>query len=384
MRNNSIIIIPISIPILFVALAPLSGCSDDDDSGNQNTGVCAPGATRPCDCVIGGTGQQTCEASGQWSTPCVGCGECGNGHRDYSEWCDGTDLAGATCASQGFAPGTLACLPDCTFDTSGCGPTLCGNQQIDSSEMCDGTELGGATCQTFGFDGGTVDCTATCAFDTSGCTGTPIDCAAATAALAGEMYATPGRSCTATVRLHYQTRAVLGFALLCGGYQAVDEATARVTAQTDTGYGQGGTLLSGPAPEDAWVFYEAPGDFGGASAVSSHTGLTVFGGSIVWDGAGDLVYPDAWRPGSELGGGCTPHGATASSRGFDLEQGGAALATSDMDWAINMIWQTALPAAFWQGGYVFDAVVLLYPRTTGAFDPAAAEWIVLLSGGWLE
>jgi hypothetical protein len=34
--------------------------------------------------------------------------------------------------------------------------------------------------------------------------------------------------------------------------------------------------------------------------------------------------------------------------------------------------------------YLFDAVVLLYPRTTGAFDPATAEWIALLQGGWLE
>jgi hypothetical protein len=36
------------------------------------------------------------------------------------EACEGADLGGATCASQGFLGGTLACTEICTFDTSGC------------------------------------------------------------------------------------------------------------------------------------------------------------------------------------------------------------------------------------------------------------------------
>ncbi len=31
-----------------------------------------------------------------------------------------------------------------------------------------------------------------------------------------------------------------------------------------------------------------------------------------------------------------------------------------------------------------SSVVLRYPRTVGAFDPNSAEWVVLVSGGWLE
>ncbi len=42
--------------------------------------------------------------------------------------------------------------------------------------------------------------------------------------------------------------------------------------------------------EDLLVFHESPGDFGGASAVTAHTGLTVFGGSIMEDGSGDIVW----------------------------------------------------------------------------------------------
>ena len=48
---------------------------------------------------------------------------CGNGVRDGDEVCDGTDMGGETCESQGHddAEGFLMCLPDCGgFDTTGC------------------------------------------------------------------------------------------------------------------------------------------------------------------------------------------------------------------------------------------------------------------------
>ena len=48
---------------------------------------------------------------------------CGDGVRDGTEQCDGTDLGGETCAdvTSGFVHGgTLACNPDCTFNTDGC------------------------------------------------------------------------------------------------------------------------------------------------------------------------------------------------------------------------------------------------------------------------
>jgi hypothetical protein len=46
---------------------------------------------------------------------------CGSGVARGTEQCDGHDLRGETCASQGFgAGGTLLCKTDCTFDTSKC------------------------------------------------------------------------------------------------------------------------------------------------------------------------------------------------------------------------------------------------------------------------
>ncbi|MFA4820114.1 MAG: PGF-pre-PGF domain-containing protein [Candidatus Aenigmatarchaeota archaeon] len=44
---------------------------------------------------------------------------CGNNTREGSEGCDGTDLAGQTCVSKGYASGTLKCT-NCVFDVGGC------------------------------------------------------------------------------------------------------------------------------------------------------------------------------------------------------------------------------------------------------------------------
>jgi hypothetical protein len=56
------------------------------------------------------------------------------------------------------------------FECGGGGP-VCGNGIIEAGEVCDGANLGGETCQSQGFTGGTLACNGTCTgFDTSGCT----------------------------------------------------------------------------------------------------------------------------------------------------------------------------------------------------------------------
>jgi hypothetical protein len=45
---------------------------------------------------------------------------CGNGNIDSGEECDGSNLGGQTCASRGYAGGTLTCNSNCTFNTSQC------------------------------------------------------------------------------------------------------------------------------------------------------------------------------------------------------------------------------------------------------------------------
>ena len=102
---------------------------------------------------------------------------CGNDTREGDQVCDGTDLGGQTCQSQGYDEGTLACLPDCTgFDTSGCfdsGP-VCGNDIREGDEVCDGTDLAGQSCQSLGYDDGALACLPDCTgFDTSDCRDDP-------------------------------------------------------------------------------------------------------------------------------------------------------------------------------------------------------------------
>lgn len=52
---------------------------------------------------------------------CGGSGPvCPNGTREGSEQCDGVDLGGQSCQSQGFDSGALGCNSNCTFNTSSC------------------------------------------------------------------------------------------------------------------------------------------------------------------------------------------------------------------------------------------------------------------------
>ncbi|MDI6721100.1 MAG: hypothetical protein QMD85_01825 [Candidatus Aenigmarchaeota archaeon] len=61
---------------------------------------------------------------------------CGNNARETGEECDGTDMAGQTCASKGFASGTLKCT-SCRFDTGSCvSAPVCGDNVCDASETC--------------------------------------------------------------------------------------------------------------------------------------------------------------------------------------------------------------------------------------------------------
>ncbi|MCA9708966.1 MAG: lamin tail domain-containing protein, partial [Myxococcales bacterium] len=92
---------------------------------------------------------------------------CGDGMIGGTEACDGGDLGGQDCTTQGFAGGVLACDASCMLDTSGC--STCGDGMLGGTEACDGANLAGQDCTTQGFDGGVLTCSAACTFDPSGC-----------------------------------------------------------------------------------------------------------------------------------------------------------------------------------------------------------------------
>jgi hypothetical protein len=91
---------------------------------------------------------------------------CGDGLVSQGEQCDGTALAGQTCASLGFSSGDLACV-QCHLDASGC--SFCGNGAINPREECDGADFGGRTCASLGFTGGDLTCNDRCRLSTGNC-----------------------------------------------------------------------------------------------------------------------------------------------------------------------------------------------------------------------
>lgn len=87
---------------------------------------------------------------------------CGDGVLATDEQCEGFELRGETCISQGFTSGRLRCASDCTLDTSAC--VRCGNDTLEEGEVCDGTDVGGATCASLLGEAytGTVACAEGC------------------------------------------------------------------------------------------------------------------------------------------------------------------------------------------------------------------------------
>ncbi len=97
--------------------------------------------------------------------------ECGDSVAEGEEQCDDTDLKASTCESLGYYAGVLGCSNECMFDVSNCqGSGHCGDGLIEPLfEQCDGTALDGQDCQQLGYHGGTLVCAENCTLDISDC-----------------------------------------------------------------------------------------------------------------------------------------------------------------------------------------------------------------------
>lgn len=191
-----------------------------------------------------------------------------------------------------------------------------------------------------------------------------------------------GQRCTSVLRLDYQTYEPLGVHVACGPLLAIDEATARAQgirdAAIDETFGQVQQVAD--ASTELFVFFQSPGDFGGVAVVSAATGETLFAGSIVWAGAGDIRYPAAWSSADDLVPRCAA-GSAPPAVGVDLvgvEGGVDAESLADV---MDVAWSSALARAIEAHGDVHGVTVMLYPRTVGSFNPANAEWIVFVDSG---
>lgn len=250
----------------------------------------------------------------------------------------------------------IGCRPGETCEAVGCTSSYCYCSA--GSWVCTKDCAGGSCVPVF--DGGTADCST----------------------LAKEVSSRmSGQACTAVVRLVHDDYSMIGWQLVCGEIDKVDQKTARAIAERDTGYGYG-QALSPELATDEHVFYSAPGDFGGVGVVSVNTGLSVFGGSIIWMGTGELTWPrDAWEPALKAMPDCTLD-SFPKWTGYDLV-GGVAAQTAAFGEALQAVWTTLLPLGVAEVQPIRSAVVLRYPRSVGMFNPATAEWIVLLDSAWV-
>jgi hypothetical protein len=171
--------------LVFIGCASVlaMGCGDDspvvdDDTSTSNGSTSAPlDDSTTADTSTTSDGQTEDGSSGEPTTTGLDSSTgpdivCGNDVLEADEVCDGDELAGEDCESQGFVGGTLACADDCAaFDTRGCiSAAACGNGSAEADELCDGNDLAGASCRSEGFDSGTLACDAGCQiFDTSEC-----------------------------------------------------------------------------------------------------------------------------------------------------------------------------------------------------------------------
>lgn len=150
------------------------------DGAEQCDGAQLGGA----DCVGAGysSGALSCTVLCTLDTSgCVGA-TCGDGVRQDGELCD-CGMAGGPCSAEqlgnqacnvlaaptggNYTGGTLGCTPQCAYDESAC--TACGDGSVDAGEACDGGDLAGQSCQSQGFDAGNLACSPSCAFNTGGC-----------------------------------------------------------------------------------------------------------------------------------------------------------------------------------------------------------------------
>ncbi len=180
--------------------------STTDSASSGGTAECGDGILQPGEnCEALEFGGKTCADFGFsagdliCSNDCKiltdGCFTCGDGTKQAAEQCDGQDFGGKTCLTEGFAGGTLQCSADCqTIQTSGCqqAPT-CGDGVRNGNEQCDGNDLGGQSCASQGFDGGSLSCNANCTFNTSQCQTNPNCAGAGDFCLSDEECCPPGQ-----------------------------------------------------------------------------------------------------------------------------------------------------------------------------------------------
>lgn len=243
------------------------------------------------------------------------------------------------------------------------------------SKVADGGAQDGATDSL-----ADVGADATDAIDAAD-TSEPVDtagCEAAVSTLSSEL---TGLWCTVTLRVSQRDLSVTAYDVQCAAPKTVSEPDARAAFDAvKPPYASSFTQIGGANPKDAYVYYQAPGDFGGVGVVSARTGLVLFSGSLTWSGIGEVIAPKTWNGRADLGAACDATAmptwravvpeSTTPGAGSDLA---AHLAHS--------------PVLRERTHALVDALFVEWPRATSGGAPDAgvpSEWIVVFDFAPLE
>ena len=180
---------------------------------------------------------------------------CGNGVLDSGEQCDDGNLID-----------TDACLSTCQFN-------VCGDGVINTGvEQCDRHQFGSATCATFGFAGGSLSCTEQCTIDTSGCSGTSPE---PTSTPAGTPVATASSAATPTTNVATPSTAPTPSGGRCGAGDAVVVVVSLsqpyAGAQIDLAYPSGSVNIPGTGSAATVTARVAFAATDGLTAINDHS-----------------------------------------------------------------------------------------------------------------
>jgi hypothetical protein len=146
--------------------ADLATCNTNLTTYSTDLGACNTSLTT-CDASLGTCTTSLTQTQAELTTCNTSLGTCFTDLGACNTSLTTCDASLGTCNTS--LTQAQADLITCTNNLAACQAATCGNGTVETGEDCDVGTLNSATCETEGFAGGPLACGTGCVFDTSGC-----------------------------------------------------------------------------------------------------------------------------------------------------------------------------------------------------------------------